>query len=234
MSERREGRRARVVALLGIVAVVAVLSGCSSDDAARPDRSTSRDTGSSTGRSTSESGDGSSDVPSGAETAAEQRRAEAASHAPSGIEGVPAPNDDDGARNLATVDPAAGPQPQEASGSMASDPMVAPLPTLPDPGRPDVEGLLPLDSCADISAPFYRAVSSLSATSSHQQILDGAADLATVARHAQAPIAAAVQVLLTTAQTAAADAARASDLGAETFQSAVRTVHVYLGDACGR
>lgn len=235
-SPRMLGRRLTVIAVT--LALAGLVAGCSDDEptaTAGSKRSVeSRRSGSSGSGATGESGS-TEDAPTPAEAAAEAlEAAKAASNKPSGTAGVPAPNDDDGARNLASVDPLTGPQAQDTSGSMAGDPMTSPTPTFPEPGRPDVEGLLPLDGCDDISTPFYRAVSSLSPNSSASTILAGVKDLATVASLAQAPIAAAVQTLLTIAQGAAADAARAKEFTDPAFQGAVKSVHVYLGDACGR
>jgi len=227
--------RVRPIALVAaMVAVFSLVVGCSGDDAAKDaDRrsgSPSASGGSSSG------GSGSAASPAEAEQAAaeELAAAQAASKKPSGVAGVPAPNDDDGARNLAAPDPSSGPSADDTSGSVARDPLASPSPTFPQPGRPDVDGLQPLDGCDAISAPFYRAVSTLNVTSSPSTIVDGVKDLTTVAERAQAPIAAAVQTLLTTAQSAAADAARSQDFASEAFQNAVKVVHVYLGDACGR
>lgn len=235
----RRGRRRRL-ATFGLIATAALLGGCSDRDAG--------DGGSASGRSTERSGGTSTDDPAAGDgTTAEQDQAaveraaekalaaaKAASNEPSGVAGQPAPNDDDGARNLASVDPTAGPQPQDASGSVGRDPIESPSPTFPEPGRPDVDGLQPLDGCAEIAAPFYRAVSALNVNSSTGTIIEGVKDLSAVAARAQAPIAAAVQTLVTTAQAAAADAARAQDFGGDAYQDAVKAVHVYLGDACGR
>lgn len=239
-SARPASGRARLLPLVAaMIAVLALVAGCSDDDAAKGSgRSDRQSSGSS---STSSDGSGSS-AGSSEQTAAEAEKAaaeelaaaRAASKKPSGIAGEPAPNDDDGARNLAAPDPASGPSADDTSGSVAKDPMTSPTPTFPEPGRPDVDGLQPLDGCGEISAPFYRAVSSLNVSSTPSTILEGVKDLTTVAQRAQAPIAAAVQTLLTTAQTAAADAARAQDFASEAYQNAVKAVHVYLGDACGR
>ena len=238
----RGRRRSRVGALTAVLVVSALVAGCSdressSNTASDAPSAASSKHSSSSGGSGSSASSGSTDS-SGSNGSSmspkELAAAKAASTKPSGSAGVAAPNDDDGTRNLASVDPSSGPLAQDASGSVAADPMVSPTPTFPDPGRPDTEGLLPLDGCDALATPFYRAVSSLNVNSTPATVLRGVEDFTAVAARAQAPIADAVQTLLTTAQAAAADAARAQDFAGDTYQRAVKAVHVYLGDACGR
>lgn len=233
---------------VAVLLVVPAVSGCSdhqtdqrgSGASASAKRATA---GPTTGPARSGTGigteDGNAAAPPDGQAAAKASKKElaaarAASNRPSGVAGEPAPNDDDGARNLASVDPSASPNSQDTSGSVGRDPLVSPTPTFPEPGRPDTDGLVPLDWCDDLSTPFYRAVSTLNVNSTPSTIVAGVKDLTTVAARAQNSIAAAVQVLLTTAQTAAVDAARARDFGGDAYQAAVKAVHVYLGDACGR
>ncbi len=109
--------RVRPIALVAaMIAVFSLVVGCSGDDAAKDaDRrsgSPSAAGGSSSGGSGSAASTGEAEQAAAEELAA----AQAASKKPSGVAGVPAPNDDDGARNLAAPDPSSGPSADDTSG----------------------------------------------------------------------------------------------------------------------
>lgn len=230
------------VALVAFAAGLLAISGCSDDSSARQ-----RGQSEASSQTDASSADGSNAVGSdaagsneskardtAARKAADLAAAKEASRIPSGVAGEPAPNDDDGARNSIVTDAKHAPEPQNGSGSVAKDPLVAPTPTSPAPSRPDTSGLRPLDGCDEISDPFYRAASSLNPNSASDDLRAGVADYTKVAALADPSIAGAANTLLSVAKAASADAARASDFAGSAYQGAIVAVHTYLGDACGR